>query len=164
MMGYNTIIVLIILCCLAPMTNQQGKPGTINICFDKTIANYPHHTNSGVNLLWRGIQYPNNSILNIEQIGEGEYALVCQTDRIPCCGFPPYRFGEWYYPNGSIVPIEGAGATFYRNRNDDGQVLLNQRNNVTDYSFGPFCCVLPNASDINHTLCIGLLPIRGMSS
>ena len=164
-MGYNTIIVLIILCCLAPVTNQQGKPGTINNCFDKTIANYPHHTNSGVNLLWRGIQYPNNSILYIEEIGEGEYALVCQTDRRPCCGIRPYRFGEWYYPNGSRVPIEGAGATFYRNRStrDDGQVLLNRQNHVTDYSSGLFCCVLPDASNVNHTLCIGLLPIGNIT-
>ena len=80
-------------------------------------------------MLWQGVQYPNNSLLNIEFIGEGEHALACQTDRRPCCGTPPNRFGEWYYPDGRIVLIEGAapGEPFYRNRNDEGLVLLHQR-------------------------------------
>ena len=113
-------------------------------------------------LLWQGIQYPNNSILNIEAVGEGEHSLICQTDKRPCCGTPPYRFGEWYYPNGSIVSIEGIGETFYRNRNDNGEVRLNRRTGdyYTTYptAIDLFCCVLPNASDMDHTLCVGLLP------
>ena len=119
-----------------------------------------------MNLLWQGNQYPNNSILNIEDIGEYEYALACQTDRRPCCRYS-YRLGEWYYPNGSRVPISGVGAPFYRNRNNEGQVLLNRRNHEADYSTGLFCCVLPDASNITYTLCIGLLPIGsvgGMNS
>ena len=122
------------------------------------------HTNTGVNLLWQGVQYPNNSILNIEAIGEGEHALICQTDKRSCCGTPPYRSGEWYYPNGNAVPIQDAGATFYRDRSDEGTVQLNQRNHIADYSIGSFCCVLPDASDRSHTLCIGLLPIEGTNS
>ena len=51
------------------------------------------HTDTGI--LWMGTQYPNNSMLNIKDIGEGEHALVCQTDKRPCCGTPPYRLGEW---------------------------------------------------------------------
>ena len=119
------------------------------------------HTNIGVNLLWQGIQYPNNSILNIEAIGEGGDALVCQTDKRPCCGTPPYRAGEWYYPNGSAVPIQDAEVPFYRNRSDEGIVRLNRRNHNADYSTGLFCCVLPDASNRSHTLCIGLLLIGG---
>ena len=117
---------------------------------------------TGVILLWQGVQYPNNSILNIKAIGEGNHSLICRTNRRLCCRTPPYRFGEWYYPNGSIVSIEGIGETFYRNRNDNGEVRLNRRagDNYTTYptAIGLFCCVLPDASDINHTLCIGLLP------
>ena len=125
----------------------------------KAILNALHnmlYTNTGVILLWQDVQYPNNSILNIEAIGEGEHALVCQTDRRPCCRF--YRVGEWYYPNGSAVPIQNAGAPFYRNR-DEGIVRLNRRNHSATYSIGSFCCVLPDASERSHTLCIGLLPI-----
>ena len=129
---------------------------------------YTCHTNTGVNLFWQGIQYPNNSILNIEDIGEYEYALTCRTDRRPCCGYP-YRFGEWYYPNGSRVPISGVGALFYRDRSNEGIVRLNRRNHEADYSnsTGLFCCVLPDARYISHTLCIGLLTIGsigGMNS
>ena len=120
--------------------------------------NYSCHTNTGVSLLWRGMQYPNNSIVNIEEVGEGSHALACQTDKRPCCG-TPYRIGEWYYPNGSRVPIEGEGALFYRNRSDEGLVLLHRRNRETASSTGLFCCVLPDASYVFYTLCIGLLPI-----
>ncbi len=127
------------------------------LSFDKT-----NHTNAGVNLLWRGVQYPNNSILNVEDIGEGDHALACQTDRRPCCGTRPNRFGEWYYPDGGRVPTEGYGDSFYRNRNDEGLVLLHQRYYYVSYT-GKFCCVLPDASDANQTLCIGLLPIGSIS-
>ena len=126
-------------------------------------ASSQHLLNTGVNLIWQGIQYPNNSILNIEDIGEGEHALACQTDRRPCCGTRPYRFGEWYYPDGSRVPFEGIGTPFYRNRYDGGLVLLNRRSHDTYYSSGLFCCVLPDASNVNHTLCIGLLPIGNIT-
>ena len=112
-----------------------------------------------MNLLWQGIQYPNNSILNIEDIGESEHALACQTDKRPCCGTQPYRFGEWYYPNGSRVPISGEEVSFYRDRHDEGLVRLHRRNYQEYYPMGLFCCKLPDASDTIRTLCIGLLPI-----
>ena len=114
--------------------------------------------NTGVILLWQGIQYPNNSILNIEGVGKDEHSLICQTDKRPCCGTPPHRFGEWYYPDGRRVPIEAQGESFYRNRGDGGLVRLNRRNN---FPIGFFCCEVPDANDVNHTLCMGLLPIGG---
>ena len=118
-------------------------------------------------LLWQGIQYPNNSVLNIEAVGEGERSLICRTDKRPCCRSLYYnRVGEWYYPDGHKVPIERIGETFYRNRNDEGEVRLNQRagDHYTTYpnAIGVFCCVLPDANDMNHTLCIGLLPRDGV--
>ena len=121
--------------------------------------NYSFHTNTGVSLLWRSMQYPNKSIVNIEDVGEGVDAVACQTDSLHCCRV--YRIGEWYYPNGSIVPIEGEEAIFYHNRNDEGLVLLNRRPWTRETaSTGLFCCELPDASDIIQimTLCIGLLP------
>ena len=69
-------------------------------------------------------------------------------------------FGEWYYPDGSRVPIVGERALFYRTRRDDGLVLLHRRNHniITASSTGLFCCELPDATDVTRTLCIGLLP------
>ena len=120
---------------------------------------YHTHINTGINLLWKGVQYPNNSLLNIEVIGESEQALICQTEKRPCCRTPPYRFGEWYYPNDSIVPIMGVGAPFYRDRSDEGLIRLHRRSshNATDPT-GLFCCELPDANNTNHTLCAELLP------
>ena len=120
--------------------------------------NYSFHTNTGVKLLWRGTRFPNNSIVNIEEIGEGVDALACQTDIKSCCR--DYRIGEWYYPNGSRVPVEGEGALFYRNRSDEGLVLLHRRirNRETAFSTGLFCCTLPDASFVIYILCIELLP------
>ena len=106
----------------------------------------------GVRLLWRGVEYPNNSIVRIKEIGEGVDAVACQTDMRPCCG-TPYRIGEWYYPNGSRVPIEGAREPFYRNRNDEGLVMLHRRY-YSLYPTGLYCCVLPDATQqkvMGHT-------------
>ena len=121
--------------------------------------NYSFHTNTGVSLLWRSMQYPNKSIVNIEDVGEGVDAVACQTDSLHCCRV--YRIGEWYYPNGSRIPIEGEGALFYRTRSDEGLVLLHRRNRniiiTASSTSGLFCCVLPDASGVTQTLCIGLL-------
>ena len=117
-----------------------------------------------MNLLWQDVQYPNNSVLNIEAIGEYEDALICQTDRSPCCRTSPDRFGEWYYPDGTIVPNSLVGGPFYRDRDDGGLVRLRRRyHHTVDPVTGLFCCVLPDANDGNHTLCIGLLLIAGSS-
>ena len=109
-------------------------------------------------LLWQGIQYPNNSILNIEAVGEGEHSLICQTDKRPCCGTRPYRFGEWYYPDGRRVPTLGEGESFYRDRYDEGIVRLNRRagDNYTTYP-GLFYCELPDANGMNQILYVELL-------
>lgn len=102
----------------------------------------------------RGVQYPNNSVFSITDIGEGSNALICQTDRIHCC--KQERIGEWYYPNGTTVPIEGGGYGFYRNREGNGTVRLNRRNNAVS-STGLFHCEVPDANGVNHVHYIGLL-------
>ena len=56
-------------------------------------------------------------------IGEGENALLCKTDRESCCGTPPNRAGQ-FYPDGSLVPISGVGQGFYRDRHTQ-QIRLN---------------------------------------
>ena len=78
---------------------------------------------TGVRLILRGLQYHDNDTINIMDIGERDSALICQTDLRPCCKI--FRAGEWYYPNGTAVPIEGKQRGFYRNRGDDGNVQLN---------------------------------------
>ena len=52
-----------------------------------------------------GMVLSNNSVAPLLDVGEDENGLFCKTDREECCGTPPNRFGEFYYPNGVQVPI-----------------------------------------------------------
>ena len=71
--------------------------------------------------------YVNNSVISITEIGETSpdtdlnEGLQCITDRVLCCR-TAFRAGEWYFPNGTMVPVESPTAspsTFYRNRGRD---------------------------------------------
>lgn len=65
----------------------------------------------GVYLSLNGTKYANNSVISITEIGETDPdlnqndGLQCITDRRPCCRFR-YRVGEWFFPNGTEVPVE----------------------------------------------------------
>ena len=83
------------------------------------------------------------------------FAVICHTDKRPCCGTLPNRFGKWYYPNGSIVPVEGAKNNFYRDRGDEGVVRLNRRN-YSMYPTGRYHCEIPDANNTNHILYVDL--------
>ena len=80
--------------------------------------------------------YANNSVIDINLVGEGFEgpqitdggALECHTDDTTCCrGIDnpngPGR-GEWYYPNGTIVPSPG-NSMIYRTR-DHMVIRLNR--------------------------------------
>ena len=116
---------------------------------------YSIHTESDVGLLFRGNIVQNNSVVTIEEIGENENALICRTTLRPCCNTLPNRYGEWYYPNGTIVPTSGAGYDYYRSRGDDGTVRLNRRNSAASPS-AVFYCQLPDSNGNTQTLYVGL--------
>ena len=68
----------------------------------------------------------NNTEVLITDIGEdapgGLPSLTCHTDLTECCrnidnNFMGSRGGEWYYPDGRVVPNAGANEDFYRVRN-----------------------------------------------
>ena len=86
-------------------------------------------------------------------------ALICMTDRRNCC--KSSSSGQWYYPNGTQVQIDGKNQCFYRNRKDNpGQVLLNQRIDH-DYPIEPgmYCCVIPDEDsncNIAQEICVNL--------
>ena len=107
-------------------------------------------------LKFQGVSYPNNSVLSLNDIGDISTgsAIFCTTNRSPCCSHP-VRVGQWYYPDGSMVPNNVAGKDFYRGRGDDQTIHLSRRNN-TQTPTGSFCCELPDNSDVNHTLCVHL--------
>ena len=60
------------------------------------------------------MQYTNNSVVNITDIGTDSAALFCTTTYTPCCFSGPPPETHWYFPNGSRV--EHDGFTYYRTR------------------------------------------------
>ena len=99
----------------------------------------------GVHFELNGKIYLNNSAIAISEIGEGDEALYCRTDKEKCCGMVPNRFGQFFYPNGLQVPIHARQQGFYRNRGDQ-IIRLNRREGVTSPS-GTYRCEIPNADD-----------------
>ena len=130
------------------------------------MGTHAHSALLGVYLSLKGTVYANNSVIFVNEIGETDDnsikpsqndALQCITDKSPCCRFAPNTAGEWYFPNGTVVPAQSASSTvLYRNRGfDDGTVNLNHINTLPTVSVptGLFCCVLPDMDDNNQRLC-----------
>ena len=108
-----------------------------------------------------GVTYANNSIIDLELVGEGypgitqidSGALECHTDDTTCCrGIDNPNGGgrgEWYYPDGTRVlsTVEaGSGPGFYRTR-DHMVIRLNRRPRVTGPN-GTYRCVIPGANGV----------------
>ena len=123
--------------------------------------------------------YSNNTVIDINLIGEGFEelepkvtnggALECHTDDTTCCrGIDnpdgPGR-GEWYYPDGTVVPSPntGDGAAFYRTRNH--MVIRLNRNDSVEFSalshHGRYRCEIPGAGGITIIRYITLSNTRG---
>ena len=106
-----------------------------------------------------GTVYDNNSIIQITTIGKADSntfqneGLQCISDRMPCCETGPNNSGEWYFPNGTIVPMQSSAASFYRNRGSDGTVNLERVASDIILPTGVFCCVIPDATDTFQRVC-----------
>ena len=101
----------------------------------------------------RRIPYNSNTTINIRDIGTGDSALFCVTDRENCCS-GANRLGEWYYPDGGRVSIQNAGEDFYRNRGNR-VVRLNKARNVITPT-GRYGCEILDASGITQTIFINV--------
>ena len=130
--------------CLKGKTNFTGGIVPINVIGETNII----HPHLAVN------NYGNNG-------------LQCITDKPNCCRVdnrPPHdsiRIGEWYFPNGTAVPILGYGnnraITFYRNRGyNDSTVNLNRVSSNVMSPTGNFCCQVPDSMGRNQTVCVNI--------
>ena len=102
-----------------------------------------------------GRKYLNNSETSISDVGEGEHALLCKTDKEDCCGTVPNRFGEFYYPSGAQVPIARLRQTLYRNRGAQ-LIRLNRRAGSESPTPGKYRCEIPDASGVVQNIFITL--------
>ena len=118
---------------------------------DSGISSFPC---AGVSFWLRGTTYLNNSLVTLEDIGEGVDALHCVTDQNACCR-PPHTgvlIGNWYFPNGSRVVSFGEYWDFHRIRGQS-VVYLNRRRGGED---GIYHCEIPDAMNVIQTIYIGV--------
>jgi hypothetical protein len=119
------------------------------------IVLFEIHT--GVYFELNDIIYPNNSTVPLLNIGTDGSALHCHTNKEGCCGTPGMRYGEFYYPNGTAVPINRAKYGMYRNRGDQ-YIRLNRRPPARDADTiaGEYRCEIPDESGNMRDLYITL--------
>ena len=91
-----------------------------------------------IGLTLNNVQYTNNSVVNITDIGTDSAALLCTTTGFGCC--TSSRGDEWYFPDGSAV--QRIGTTYYRTRTitsgSGGTVRLHRNPGAT--TTGVFRC------------------------
>ena len=104
-----------------------------------------------------GTTYQNNSCVTLEDIGEeNDTALLCMTNFTACCQAPytgtESGLGNWYFPNGSVVPSSGVQWDFHRTR-DKSVVRLNRRRGGED---GIYRCEIPVSTNVTQSIYIGV--------
>ena len=124
----------------------------MTILYD-SISSFPGAGNVSFSL--RNTPYQNNSLVILEDIGEGDNALLCINELTACCQ-PPYAdgigavMGNWYFPNGTRVPSAGSMWDFYRTRGRS-VVLLHRRRGGEN---GIYRCQIPDALGVMQTIFI----------
>ena len=117
-----------------------------------------------VNFVLHGQTYLNHSTVAFNDIGEGDNALLCVTDKIDCCK-PPNGDnvqGEFYYPNNNLVNNQAAGDSLYRNRGPQ-VVRLNRRNAVLLIT-GVYRCEIPDSRGRTQNIYINVTGIKSYVS
>ena len=116
---------------------------------------------TGIGLILNSVQYTNNSVVNITDIGTGSAALLCTTTYSPCCFSVPLPGNHWYFPNGSHVENTNT-LPYYRSRGDSspnnpgriGAVILHRNPGAT--TTGVFRCEILNASGAFQSIYVGI--------
>ena len=107
----------------------------------------------GVSFWFKGTFYQNNSIVTLDDIGEGDDALLCVTDLTACCHSSSGPvLGNWFFPNGSRVPSSGNQSDFHRTRGPSVVRLQRRRGGVN----GIYHCEIPDAMNVIQTIYIGV--------
>ena len=109
---------------------------------------------TGITLTLNSVDYTNNSVVTITDIGTGSAALICTTTNLACC--LSTDGSHWYLPDGSAV--QRTSTTYYRTRTVNkgivGTVSLNRNPGAT--TTGVFHCDIPDASGDLQSLYVGI--------
>ena len=118
------------------------------VCIFSLYATTYITTFPGAGDVWfslNGTKYQNNSIVTLEDIGEGdEDALLCRTN------LNESGIGNWFFPDGNRVPSNST--TVYRTRGVM-VVLLNRKKGGVD---GIYRCEMPDSMNVAQTIYIGV--------
>ena len=108
------------------------------------------------------MQYTNNSVVTITDIGTGTAALICTTTLRGCC-YSGNPGTHWYFPNGSQVDRFNT-LPYFRSRTDGqafpvccspgGTVLLHH--NPEGTTTGIFRCEILDASGAFQSIYVGI--------
>ena len=113
-----------------------------------------YFTELSVKFMLHGQTYLNNSIVAINDIGEGDTnALLCVTDNPDCCKPPNGNTvqGEFYYPNNTVVRFNVTDP-WYRHRGPQ-VVRLNRKNDVLSPT-GVYRCEIPDSTGMDRSVFI----------
>ena len=89
----------------------------------------------------------------LEDIGEGDDALVCLSNLADChSDAMGLVLGNWFFPNGTRVPSNGASFDFYSDR-IEMVVRLNRRQGGEE---GIYYCEIPDLANVTQTIYIGV--------
>ena len=109
-----------------------------------------------VEFTFKAVTLSNNSLVAVEDIGEGGDALRCMTDNTSCCrhtdAISQQVLGNWYFPNGTRVPSSGHQWDFHRTRGHM-VVRLHRRRGGEN---GVYRCVVPDRQGNNQEIYIGV--------
>ena len=132
---------------------QQFKPSPLLDCslnYFLFIAAQP------LFFILKGVRHENNTAISVDELGQDDDALMAITPNPDCCrGL--IRLGEFYYPDGSMVPINSAGQSLYRNR-DNQLIRLHRRDQTNSASIprGEYRAELPDACGDKASLYVTL--------
>ena len=112
----------------------------------------------GVRFSLNGTTYQNNSLVTLEDIGEGYDGLLCVTDQTACCRRPytdsigQQALGHWWFPNGTRVPSSGNQWDIHRTRGQS-VILLHRRRGGEE---GIYHCTISDAMGVTQTIYVGV--------
>jgi len=107
---------------------------------------------SGIGLTLNDVNYTNNSIVTITEIGTGSDALHCTTT-LPGCCYSGHG-GGWFLPNGMEV-MNDEKLQYYRNRAQNPGTLLLLRK-PEGSTTGIFQCDIPGANNVTQSFYVGI--------
>ena len=112
-----------------------------------------------VRLSLRGADIANNGYVDVDDIGEGDDALLCHTNKAGCCGNPEFeREGEWYFPGNEDMRVGTLGKPprnnlFYRDR---GTLVVRLNRRGSPQERGRFRCEVPDTDDVMQIVFVNI--------